>query len=257
MMIYRGLVSGLLGLCLSSAVMADETKGSIVLVGRGAASSEPEYVSLSIKVSSICYETSRDAQAANAKMSSQLLTILQGFKKDDRDKITASGGANIRQTETTQIGSDSKVLCEMKWRSENNLNISMAKMDDLAELQDKIFAELNQSAEINPDQVEQTFAEVWRPSFGVYPETSLKLRNSAQGSAFDDAKSQFDGLNSRCSFLDPKILSIIPPEFNYGVKSAGDRAAASYYSPVIPDAIEIQATLRMEWEFTPNSQCKR
>lgn len=253
----RALIIGLTSLCLGSGALADETKGSIVLVGKGVSSSAPEYVSLSIKVSSICYQTSQDAQAANAKMASRILEILKGFKKDDHDKITASGGANVRQTETTQVGIESKVLCEMKWRSENHLYLSMAKMDDLAELQDKIFSELNQSAEINPDQVEQTFAEVGRPNFGLFAETSVKLRNLAQGLALDDAKSQFDGLNARCSFVEPKLVSITPPEFNYAMKSAGGREATSYYSPVIPDSMEVYATLRMEWEFTPSSACKR
>jgi len=252
----RALLVGLTSFCIGSSVFADETKGSIVLVGKGVSSSAPEFVSLSIKVSSICYQTSQDAQAANAKMANHIVKVLQTFKKDGRDKLTATGGANIRQTETTQIGSDSKVLCEMKWRSENHISLSIAKMDDLAELQDKIFSELNQSAEINPDQAEQTFAEISRPNFGLYPETSVKLRNLAQALALDDAKSQFDGLNARCAFVDPKLVSIMPPEFNYAMKSAG-REAASYHSPVIPDAMEVYATLRMEWEFTPDSACKR
>jgi uncharacterized protein YggE len=256
MRIAKNIFLGL-GLILASSSMAEDLKGSIVLVGKGVASSEPEYLSLSVKISSICYETSQDAQAANAKMSMRILDILQGFKKDNRDKLTATGGANYRQTETIQVGIESKVLCELKWRSENTLNLSMVKMDDLPLLQDQLFTELNQSANVNPEQAEQTYAEVSRPSFGLFPETTTSLRNSAQSLALSDAKAQFAGLNAQCAFVDPKIVSIVPPEFNYAVKSAPDRVAASYYSPVIPDAMEVQATLRIEWKFTPNSACKR
>ncbi len=254
---FRSKVLLSLSMLVATTSMAEEMKGSIVLVGKGMASASPDYMSLSVKISSICYETSQDAQAANAKTSLRLLEILQGFKKDDRDKLTATGGANYRQTETLQVGLESRVLCELKWRSENTLTLASVKMDDLPLLQDALFSELNQAANVNPDDAEQTYAEVGRPSFGLFPETSTALRNKAQILALADAKSQFAGLNDQCVFLDPKIVSIIPPEFNYAVKSAPDRMAASYYSPVIPDAMEVQATLRIEWQFTPNSACKR
>jgi len=240
----------------ASTLYADSNKGSIVMIGKGTASSPPEFVSFSVKVTSICYNTSQEAQAENAKLASSVLVILEDFKKGERDKITASGGANIRQTGTTQIGAESKVLCDLKWRSENHLNISMSRMEDLPALQDKLFVALDQSADLNPAQIAQTFAEVSRPDFGLYPETSVTLRNEAEGLAFDDAKSQMKGLQARCPFQDPRLVSVAPPEYNYSAKSIM-RSAGAYSGPVIPDEMEVSAVLRMEWEYTPSAACKQ
>lgn len=241
----------------ASTLYADSPRGTVVMIGKGAASSPPEFVSLSIKVSSICYNTSQDAQAANAKLSNAVLAVLEGFKKGERDKIVATGGANIRQTETTQIGLDSKVLCELKWRSENTLRISMARIEDLPSLQDKIFTELDQSADLNPDRVDQTYAEVGRPDFSLYPETSVKLRNDAEGLAYDDAKQQLTSLQSRCNFQNLQLISIVPPEYSFVAKRAGEVVAASYSGPMIPDEMEVHASLRMEWTYTPSAACKQ
>jgi hypothetical protein len=92
--------------------------------------------------------------------------------------------------------------------------------------------------------------------FSLFTDTALRLRNEAQTFAFNDAKEQFNGLNSRCDFVDPRLVSIAPPEFSYAVKSYGERSSPGYASPVIPDAMEVHASLRVEWQFTPNSPCK-
>ena len=57
----------------ASTLYADTNKGSIVMIGKGTASSPPEFVSFSVKVTSICYNTSQEAQAENAKLASPVV----------------------------------------------------------------------------------------------------------------------------------------------------------------------------------------
>jgi uncharacterized protein YggE len=255
-MLYKNLVvlsCGLLG-CASS-VLASEGRGSIILEGRGTAVSAPEFVAFSVTVTSLCYESSREAAEANAALANQVLSVFKGFVHSDRDKITASGGANVRQTETVYTGSTPKILCELKWRSENSLRLEMAQMTDLPMIQDQLVAALS-DMNVTLGVPAQTYGEVSQPEFGLYPETRTKLRNEAQALAYTDARSQFDGLLSLCAFASPRVVSVSPPGYVFGSKltaSGAFREGAS--SPVIPDKMAVQATLKIEWAFTPSARC--
>lgn len=247
-------IVGLIG--FASTLLAAGPRGSIVLDGQGSAERAPEFVSLSVRVTSICYETSREASDANAQLANQVLAVLQGFKASDGDKVTATGGANVRQTETTYTGSTSIVLCQLKWRAENVLSIRMANMASLASLQDQMVQALVGSSTDEATSAAVTYGEVDRPAFGLLPETSKTLRIEAQAAAYLDARAQYDGLMSLCAFRNPRVVSIAPPSFVPGWKLAADgmfRAGAT--APVIPDSMAVQATLKVQWEFTPSSQC--
>lgn len=247
-------IVGLIG--FASTLLAAGPRGSIVLDGQGSAERAPEFVSLAVRVTSLCYETSREAGDANAELANRVLAVFQGFKASDRDKVTATGGANVRQTETIYTGSTPTVLCQMKWHAENVISIRMANMASLTDLQDQMVMAL---AGLSSDEVRgaaETYGDVDRPEFGLSPETSRKLRIEAQAAAYLDARAQYDGLVSLCSFKNPRVVSIAPPSFEPGWKMAGDgifRAGAA--TPVIPDSMAVQATLKVQWEFTPSTQC--
>src|SRR5438874_13227903 len=84
---------------LASLATAHETDlGRIEIVGKGIASAAPEYATISVSVISICYDHSRDAKNANAELANTLLTILKKYQRGPKDKVTASGGPNVRET---------------------------------------------------------------------------------------------------------------------------------------------------------------
>ena len=241
---------------ISAAAPALAEPGTIVLTGTGGASSAPEYVSYSLAITSICYNTSQEAAAANAKLANAAVAVLQGFKKDAKDKVTATGGANTIQTETTLVGVETHVLCEMKWRSENHLEIQMTRIADLPDLQDKLIVAVNGTSGIDAGAATQTYAEMGRPEFRLFPETSRQLRDTAEGLAFDDAKEQLHMLQSRCGFIDLRLVSLTSPEYSYAYKLAGELVSPySSSAPVIPDELQVGASLRMEWAFTPSGAC--
>lgn len=255
MRIYQFLL--ILSLLSSTTCFSEETKGSITLEGRGSSSSQPEAVSFSIGVVSICYESSQAAAQANSDVARRVLDILQKFKRTDRDRVTATGGANVLQTETTQVGLESKVLCEMKWHSENFLKIQMSSIEDLPDLQDQVLQAINGTGRIDPTTATQTFAELGRPEFYLHRETSQNLRAEAQTRAFDDAEAQLRSLLSRCHFENLRLIRVSPSDYSYVYKLAGERIPThESAAPVIPDELEVQATLQMEWAFDPTSTCK-
>ena len=248
----------LVHLCLLSSAtsFADQISGSISLEGRGSSSSQPESVSFGVNIISICYDSSQSASQANSEIARRVLDILQKFKRTDQDRVIATGGANVLQTETTQVGLDSKVLCEMKWHAENFLKIQMSSIQDLPDLQDQVLQAIDGTGRIDPTTATQTFAELGRPEFQLHPETAKKLRTEAQATAFDDAKSQLKSLQTRCQFENLRLIKISPSEYSYVYKLAGERLPAhESATPVIPDELEVQATLHMEWAFDPATTC--
>jgi hypothetical protein len=236
-------------------ITAFAESGTIVLNGKGSVSAAPEYVSFGVSIKSICYDTSQEAAMANAKLANDALKVLEGFKKSDHDKVTASGGANVMRTETTQVGNESHVLCEMKWHAENYLEIQMADIGSLPDLQDRVVNAVNGSGSVDRTLVSQTYAESSKPQFGLYPETSKRLRDVAPGLAFDDGKSQLEVFRSHCGFVDLMLVSITP-EFTYQFKLAGVAIYGSSGGPVIPDELEITSDLKMQWAFTPSVSCR-
>jgi uncharacterized protein YggE len=229
--------------------------GSIVVIGQGSATAAPEFTRLHIEVTSICYDTSRAAKDANAILANQLVTLLKTFAATAPDKVTAVGGYNDRQTEYTIVGNQTKTLCELKWRATNTLTIEMAAIDRLPDLQDQVLTAIDAVAGIDPDKVAQTYAELGRPAFSLYPESTVKLRKEAQLKAYDDAKQQFDAFSSRCAFQGPQLTNISPPEYSYYASRDGAAIGADASTPIIPDEINVDARWRFEWSFTPAASC--
>jgi hypothetical protein len=236
-------------------ITASAEPGTIVISGKGHLSAAPEFVSLSMTIKSICYDSSQDAAAANAKMATDALKVLESFKKSDRDRLTASGGANVLRTETTQVGNESRVLCEMKWHAENRLEIQMSDISSLPDLQDKLVNVVGAQGILVSSAGGQTYAESSQPMFALYPETSKHLRDMAQGLAYDDGRSQLDVFRSKCAFVNLMLMSITP-EFSFQYKVAGESIGVGHGGPVIPDEIEVAAELRMQWTFTPSVNCR-
>lgn len=241
---------------LTSPALA--ASGSIVIIGSGEAATAPEVARLSVHVTSLCYDTSRGAKDANAVLANTVLALLRSFASDPLDRVTASGGANTRQTEYAAQGGTTRTLCEMKWRATNTLTISTGALDTLADLQDALLNSIDASA-IDPQAVAQTYAELTQPDFSLRETTLRDLRAKAQTAAYDDAKAQFDVFASRCAFQDAQLTSISPPQYDVYPRVDGRvlDTAAGGSTPIVPDDINVKASWRFEWSFTPTGSCRR
>jgi uncharacterized protein YggE len=229
-----------------------EQRGSITVVGNGEASSLPEYTSVSVTVTSICFDSSVGASNANAALANKLLQTLRKYASGARDKVTANPGANVRTSVTVPVGSSWKTVCTEKWKATNTLTVEMGTITDLPKLQDELLTTVDLAAP-DPNQVAQTYAEVGQPFFHLYAETETKLRSEAETKAFADAQLQLKTFESLCDFQDTKLVQIAPPEYTVMPRAAGADIASG--TPVIPDEIDVRASLTFQWSFEPTSDC--
>lgn len=241
------LISG-----LARAFALDST-GTIEITGKGEMTAKPELFHLSVLVSSICYEKSRDAKEANALLATRLVSAAKGFARGERDKVTASGGTTVRQTEYIYpVGSSPKILCERGWRTSNSIGIEIADLAVVSELEEALLKE-EESGAPNPAKVAQSFVELSSPNFLLYPETQKNMRLEAQKKAYVDAKTQLEAFKSSCVFKNLKLSKIFEPAFEMRSKYGAAEKATEI--PLIPDMLSVEAVWKFTWEFDPASEC--
>lgn len=243
-------LAGLVFLFLPTIALAGLSDGTILIVGAGEAARAPEFARLHVRVTSICYETSKGAKDANAALASPIVDILRGFQKAEGDKVTASGGPNLRQTETIPVaGGQYKVLCERKWRAENTLTLFTSATDLVAHIQDALLEKIDAEA-ASPDKTAQTFAELGQPGFGLKSETVRALKIDSQRAAWEDAKLQLEAFAGRCELKNLKLIKISPPQHSMIAKYA-DGTEAQIDTPILPDHISVRSELEFTWTFDP------
>lgn len=229
--------------------------GTITVIGQGRAAAAPEFTRVRIEVTSICYDTSRAAKDANAVLANQVLAVLRNFTADPLDKVVATGGVNVLRTETIYVGTEPKVLCEMKWRATNSLILETKSISMIPDIQDQVLAAVDASA-ANPNVVAQTYAELDQPSFHLREATLKSLKRTAQVEAYDDAHLQYQAFQDRCQFGDPRLTTIEPPEYSvYARKGGAAMVSDGTNTPIIPDDLAVDASWKFIWTFNPVAGC--
>jgi uncharacterized protein YggE len=237
-------------------VLGEDLRGRMVLSGAGEASADPEMAQIEVTVTSMCYDSSREAKEANAVLAQKIIESMRLYANDERDQIVATGGPNLRQTEVIPDGSHYKTLCERKWRASNRITIRFGRLDAAPDVQDSLLSALEQSSSMSPDKVAQTFAELGEPHFDVYPETATRLKYDAQSKAYDDALGQFAVFKKRCPFTDERLVAISQPQYDVlpRMRAAGVYATTTP-TPLIPDEIVYRASWRFEWSYVAPQGC--
>lgn len=226
-------------------------EGSVEIIGRGSVEKAPEFAEVQIKVISICYDKSLEAQSQNAVLSNRILANLKPYVRTDKDQLIATGGHTIRQTEyTADDEGRSKVLCERKWRTANTLIIQTEAMDSIAQIQEKVLEAMAADEGVEVTGEAQTYAELGEPSFSVFAETYASMKKEAQGKAWADASGQFQVFLNQCKLQNVKLAQISQPEYMRLAK-AMPSAGNAEDTPIIPDAISVSATWRFIWSFDP------
>lgn len=249
-----------------SALMSAGTAfgGSITVVGNGSASSAPECATINVQVASLCYSTSKDAKNANAKLAQDLKIALEKFRANKTERVIATGGANIRQTERTYVDDSdgrghNEILCRNKWRAGNTLTLRTKKLDSLADLQDEVLAIVDKADTADASKG-QTTATISQPYFDIEPATRAKLRSQAQHAAVLDAKAQVEQFVKDCQLKNPTLDSVEPPVFRAvpqyeAAPVAADRAVGGTPTPISPDNITVRASWKFVLKYTGGSVC--
>lgn len=227
-------------------------EGKVEILGRGLVEKAPEFVEMQVRVTSLCYEKPSVAQEANTALSKAILEVMKRYVRTEKDKLLAAGGHTIRQTEyVSDDNGQSKILCERKWRTSNVLTLQTEDIASVAMIQEKFLEILANDEGMNVNEKQQTYAELEQPSFAVYPETYKAMKKEAQGKAFLDAQSQFNGFVAQCKLTNAKLAQISEPEYFGLAKSAPLNEEVG--APIIPDSISVSATWKFVWSFDPTS----
>lgn len=229
---------------------ASMTQGSLMISAKGEASRAPELARMRIVTTSICYDTSLSAKEANSQLATPLLDILKSYVSKDEDKVSATGGRTIRQTETVPgSGGQYKVICERKWRAENQLSLQTSALNEVSNIEEMLLKKIDAEV-ISAEKAAQTFAEIYRPTFDVRAETLRELRLEAQAKAWEDAKAQLKGFKSRCELKNLKLVRVSPPDHSSYAKYA-DGSEGTYRTPIIPEEIVVRTDIDFTWTFDP------
>lgn len=241
-------------LCVSSLSFAED-RGKIVIIGTGKSSAEPEYFSLQINVTSLCYDTSLEAKDANAALANDLIAILQRYATDPRSKVSAVGGINVRQSESVSDGERMKLICQQKWRATNLLSLESPTISDLPALQDELLTEVDRMGSVQPDatKVAQTYADLGQPGFNAYEDTLKRLRAEAQKASLEDARAQVKTFTEQCLFSDVKLQAIAPPHVESRATAYSKMVGSM--TTYIPESIEVTSTWQFEWSFDASTGC--
>ncbi|MFM8269313.1 MAG: SIMPL domain-containing protein [Pseudomonadota bacterium] len=244
-------ISFVIGLALVGRA-AFSLDGKVEIVGRGLVEKAPEFVEMQVRVTSLCYDKPMVAQEENAGLAKKILSVMKTYVRTEKDKLIASGGHTIRQTEyTSDDDGQSKILCERKWRTSNVLTLQTEDIASVAAIQEKFLEALASDEGMSSIEKQQTYAELEQPTFAVYPETYSGMKKEAQGKAWMDALGQFNGFLNQCKLQNAKLAQISEPEYFGLAKSAplNDEVGA----PIIPDSISVSATWKFVWSFDPTA----
>jgi len=231
--------------------------GTIEILGQGEASSPPERYTIDLTVTSICYETTKDAKSENSIIANALVAIAKKYSKTSEDRINTYPGGFIRNTEyIPESTGHSKILCENGWRTWNTIRLQLHDIYSLPDLQDELVVFLEPLESINPSKKQQTFIQLGSPQFGLKEENLNKLRKQAQQSALEDAKAQLQNFDENCHFKSIKLRSLAPPALNtfvrFGAKSSTPTESST---PIIPEEITVTASWNFSWEFESAPGC--
>jgi len=224
--------------------------GSVEILGRGTVEKAPEFVEMQVRVTSVCYDKPVLAQEDNTKLANRILEVMKAYVRTEKDKVLASGGHTVRQTEyTSDDDGQSKILCEQKWRTNNVLTLQTEDMASAAKIQEKIVETLAAEEGVHQGEKQQTYAELEQPAFAVYPASYSEMKKEAQAKAWFDALGQFKGFLEQCKLQNVRLAKISEPEYFGLAKSAPLNEEVG--GPIIPDSISVSANWKFVWTFDP------
>jgi uncharacterized protein YggE len=247
-------------LLASLSASAFAANGRVEIYGKGEVSAKPEQAQITVSVVSLCYDKSRDAVNANAVLADKLVKLMQARTRAPQDKVVATGGQTVRQTEYLyeEGGANRKVLCERKWRASNTLTLKTSALNEVADIQDAILVAIDGAEETRAGVTAQTYAQLSQPSFVLLPGTLTKLRAQAQKDAYADAKAQFENFRSVCPFQNPQLVSVTPPQAVTPMPRFAAPAsveAGGTATPILPDELVVSAQWKFVWEYEPSASC--
>jgi len=226
----------------------DSERKLLSITAVGEASGAPEFVRLSVSVTSTCYSSPLEAKQANAAVTSKVFEKLKGFETGD-EKTLASGVAIIpderMENVTENNGSVYKKVCPNRWMATQSINLKSSAIDKTAEIQDVLFKAME---EINGPQNLKSVSATKMSMSAPYADLAESSRRKLQLAALKDcaakAKEEAGIVSAEFDLRDVRLVEFrdggyIAPQGMEMARSAPMSADGGAQSPVSFDQVRV------------------
>lgn len=167
--------------------------GEATLTGFGQVQAPPEFVSLTVRVTSECFNSAKEVSIANDQVATQVLGVVKSMAVTaNGDEVTATGGYVQRYTGYNPA--TERNICINTFRKINQIVFKTKAIDQFGELfatlQDKLYS---LGMETNPTHLGEptSFLEIGEPVPGLSPLRHQEYERKALALALQDAKEKF------------------------------------------------------------------
>lgn len=226
----------ILSLLIVSLLFSSAFAGTIELTGEGFAERAPDFFKVTVTVTSMCYDSTQEAQTANRGLSQDIEEIFKLRKeKTAGSDYFASGSYTYRKTETDYVDGKNVTLCKNGYRASNTLTFKTTDLTSFSDLQDELFKKIDsfetESVVVKELSFKKTSANVSEPVKDLTRETRKAMQKEVYETAAADAMTQLEALVTACNLSNPRLVRIYPPETsdrrtNVYSRSAMEAAAA-------------------------------
>jgi uncharacterized protein YggE len=226
--------------------------GEATLTGYGELQVEPEFVNVSVTVTSECFPAAMAVSTVNDEVANKVLAVLKSVATASGDEVTASGGFVKRYTGYNSRRNEA--VCINTFRKENRLTIKTHAVADFPQmfalLQDRIY-ELGMVTDSNGIEKPTSFLEIGLPVAGLSLASQKVYEKNVMALAIQDAKEKFEATLALVGINSYKIInyseSSLPVSYvgDESRKAIGGQASA----PVEFGKLTISKTLSVRFEF--------
>jgi uncharacterized protein YggE len=229
--------------------------GEATLTGYGELVAKPEFVNVTVRVSSECFNSALQVSKANDEVATKVLETLNALADTTKgDQVTASGGYVQRYTGYSPI--TGQQICVNHFRKINTLSFKTSALENFANtfalLQEEIY-KLGMDTAPASSETPTNYLEISEPVAGISVELHKTLERQALAIALQDAKEKFQATLALANVDKYKIVNFsenaIPPRY------VADESRKSIGAPNTPAPVElgtltITKFLNVRFEYT-------
>jgi uncharacterized protein YggE len=240
---------------LFARAQVDLEAKTLSIVASGEASAPAEIVTISVTLSSYCYESPVLARDANAQNASGVFEKLKEFALTE-ESPTASGVwiAPDDRYQMAQNGTGSELVCPGKWQASQSLSLSTRAIEKTAEIQEALYV-LLQAMSARPSVVPSLNSPVTKmtmsaPYADVKKQTRRQLELLAIKNAIRNAKQELELVSGEFDFTQATLVGYRSSASSSGPEIyARSAAKSSPDSPVAFDKVTVQETREFIFKF--------
>ncbi len=228
----------LLVLALSSAAYAAE--GEITINGRGDVGAKPDFISVSVVVSSQCYKTVAESGRENTALANKIRAEMEKVVNRDnakKDEVLVNQGPTQQKVILgAYVNNTQPEICR-GWASSSVVEMHLANFSAWPALLESLNKVIDASGDASNNT--RTYANISSTIPSLYPETAQKIGDEAALVAYADAERQAQLVKKAYGLCLTGIKSVTPGEGSARAYSDGRESARAASIGSGPQGVEL------------------